>query len=1295
MRRTRRTGTIWLSTAVAVLVVLAMADTASAALPSQFFDVGRQFGTPSAVSNTGEVFSTSALWRSGETVTPGPVAGADPANAAMTMVSMSPDGLVVGDAVPASGAGLHSVYWDSTSSTTPQFYPSFTATESNQCGGTSEPDDVPSAVDSADEIGGTEEWGTNLGGGACQVTAHPFIAAKGSSDELQSGSGGIAALQPNWMVTLFGGVYQLVARSGGATVNLGLSLETSHDLAADGSTVGVEPGSSRVPAFSDPEGNLTPLMLPAGAEPASFVLYAMNDSHEIVGSYRDTSGNSHDVVWTSPFAPPTSLDSLAPAGWTLLAASAINAAGDIAGFGRAPDGSQHAFLLSVAPPDLSASIKLTTPAGAPFSGPAQPGQTIVATVKLSEAATAQHPITGISVDEHGLTVSPSTSLEYVSGTNPSAPLSLSPGESTSYEVLYKVASAGAVSLSVTADGTENGEAVSAHAATTVHLSQPLSVSVAFEQNGNNLASSPLGANTVKLADDDSGEIPQTVTAVVTVKNISSVEQQGVAFQGTPAVSFHDPAHATPPLPFGVTAGPSPASLPNLAPGASTTATFTLTVSHNGVADLSPQLLSTDAGTEDNDVSQGVGTLTALPTAILWLSLKAPASLAGLISAGSTATLTGTLTNRSLTNSVDVTPIVPTTSGNVQGGILQGPDIGPLPDGVQPGYVGTLAPGAEQAVTATITTSPVAGTRGELAYQPAGLLVDDDGSTTALSGAQLGVASGSSPVIVHVSTAEPLVAASGWGSIAASFTEAAMLNSSKWMAGNLVAGANLITSGNLGSALGGAAVGAVRGTAKVIVSTAQDAKEAAWFLGALYTLSVGWEALTPDERAGFSDQIAADFESSHLAADYKTLDLTAATVSKKVLSGLTSFFNAYESGDYSKAAALAGEGFSNVGDTALSLYIGNLATQKLALGIAKVGSSASEAVQGQLARAVTLEDALRDANAATTLGKGVAGIAEGQNLLADGGAAALKYFGVDPEMLSELRAFCEQNKIIVAVRTRSAQAAELIKEGLAVGKNEAIKIKNVNDIDVQYLGYQAHDINTVVWAEPISREKVLSEISGLSQTQKDVVMARYDLRVDQWNNPKIKKVMQNGEKTGFISWDFDGTSNGAAYVRKQTRRFDLYKTVPKGSSPERYYAKVLVGQKPGKLARLVPITQDVDMMALLQPNGALLPADLRAKAYAYLSNILGIEHGETPSWLAEGEIIFQAKAKQLADTIPGGEPLLIAGPDGSVRAGFYDPQLTIFDKASKTGYIIFKGGYNNPFAVAVSKLVVSVKGFAGS
>jgi len=593
------------------------------------------------------------------------------------------------------------------------------------------------------------------------------------------------------------------------------------------------------------------------------------------------------------------------------------------------------------------------------------------------------------------------------------------------------------------------------------------------------------------------------------------------------------------------------------------------------------------------------------------------------------------------------------------------------------------------VIANFSTSAVAGTRGQLDYQPAGQLINNDGSQTPLSGTELGISSSTSPIYIHISTADPPVTPLSDQSVVGSFTEAAMLNSIKWMAGNLQAGASLITSGNLLSTIGGGIGGAARGLAKVIVHGAQDAKEAAYFLSAMIALKEGWSALSPSDRTAFILGIAQDFEASNLAKDFQTLNLSVNAIDQKLTDGLTSFFTKIEIGDYQGAAAMAGTGFSDVGDNALSLYLTNLAVQKLTLGLA---AGTKSLAQGALRRAITLEDALRDAKATSTLGKGVAAITAGQNLLADGGAAAYKYFGVPPDMLAALRKFCEENKIIVAVRTRSQQAADLIKEGLAVGKNEAIKIKNVNEIDVRYLGYQAHDLNSVVWAEPIPRSEMLSRIRGLPKVEQDTVIARYDLRVDQWNNAKIIKTINHAEKTGFIDWDFNGTSNGAPIVRKQRRRFALYKTTPKGSSANRFYAKVLVGRSPGTLARLVPITQDVDMMALLSANGKLLAPELRAKAYAYLSNILGIEHGETPSWLENGEIIFQAKAKQLADTIPGGEPLLIAGPDGSVRAGFYDPALTIFDTVAKTGYIIFKGGYNNPFAVAITKLVTKVKGF---
>ena len=120
-----------------------------------------------------------------------------------------------------------------------------------------------------------------------------------------------------------------------------------------------------------------------------------------------------------------------------------------------------------------------------------------------------------------------------------------------------------------------------------------------------------------------------------------------------------------------------------------------------------------------------------------------------------------------------------------------------------------------------------------------------------------------------------------------------------------------------------------------------------------------------------------------------------------------------------------------------------------------------------------------------------------------------------------------------------------------------------------------------------------------------MIARYDLRVKQWDDAKIIKTdsATPAEKTGFIDWDFNGTSNGPAIVRKQRRRFALYRSTPKGSSPSRFDEGAR-RREARQVARLVPITQDVDMMALLASNGSLLAPELRAKAYSYLANILG-------------------------------------------------------------------------------------------
>ena len=60
-------------------------------------------------------------------------------------------------------------------------------------------------------------------------------------------------------------------------------------------------------------------------------------------------------------------------------------------------------------------------------------------------------------------------------------------------------------------------------------------------------------------------------------------------------------------------------------------------------DCTVQVLSTNKGSNLNLVSQGVGTLTVLPTALLWLALQP--STTSLVKAGTSIVVSGKVTKR--------------------------------------------------------------------------------------------------------------------------------------------------------------------------------------------------------------------------------------------------------------------------------------------------------------------------------------------------------------------------------------------------------------------------------------------------------------------------------------------------------------------------------------------------------------------------------------------------------------------------------------------------------------------------
>jgi hypothetical protein len=1072
--------------------------------------------------------------------------------------------------------------------------------------------------------------------------------------------------------------------------------ENPASMASDGSYIGnLRVGTyeglpnctegTHAPFLHTPNGELTQLPLPSGT---SGYATGVNESHMVVGVTEHES-KRRAVIWPAGGGQPVELDSLLPAGspWVLTNAHAINNEGVVVGEGEY-NGEYKSFLMETGANALTASIQLSGPEGKPLTGAATAiGATLVATVTVTASATDKQAVSAITADP-SLEISPSTSLTQLSGPSPASidGTTLQPGQTFTYTDTYKIAGTGHVTASVAAKGTYEGLPVTANASATAPLGQPLEVSVAWLKGGQPLVLEQSGQkpqpNTLKLADEAKGEVPQDVTAKVTVTNTSGITEEDVSLNGIPALSYHNASNARQALPVAVTAGPTPSGdIGTLEPEESVEIEFTVHVTNNGVFDFSPQVLSSDAGSSGTSVSQGVGTLTVLPSALLWVELHRVDP--GLIKAGTTTEISGTISNRSLTQTIEVDPLEPLHEGNAGEGELISDTDTPLPDGVQLPFDGKIAPGETVDVSGNVATAVIPETLGKITYEPSGEVIGSNGVATALTPSQIGMEPSSGEFAIGTESGEPAYPAATSETILDNFTDAAIKGTSQWAINELSAGAELLEHPINGAA------GIVKGIAGFAVGSAQAVKDAASLVGAVYVLSVAGESMTDEERGAFAEQIVSDFKESHLGADY---GVVAGAASR----ALGAFTTAVEKGDYNQVAALAGGTFATGLTSVEDAMLSDIIFQKLALGVKYAGKAAASAASGQLANAIVLADAIRDAKAASVLGKGIEGVEAGTNLLLDSAAALRNSFGLTSKQITELRNYCERSNIIIALRSRSSRAAELIKEGLAVGKNEIIKIKNVNSFDVDWLGYSKHDLNTVVWAEPLSEHEVVDELirkKASAETEK-IVLERLKLRQKEWKDAHIREVLESSKTTGLIDWSFDGSGNGAAEANKaQVRRFELKPQPSPVKGTGRTYEQVLVGNKPGygKKIRLVPVTQDVDLMAILAADGSILDKAERVAAYIHLSDILGIEHGETPTWIKDGEIMFQAKAKQLADVVKGGEPLAVFAPTGSVTAGFFNPALTIFDTVTKGGRIFFEGGYNNPLSKLKTSIQLALQG----
>ena len=274
---------------------------------------------------------------------------------------------------------------------------------------------------------------------------------------------------------------------------------------------------------------------------------------------------------------------------------------------------------------------------------------------------------------------------------------------------------------------------------------------------------------------------------------------------------------------------------------------------------------------------------------------------------------------------------------------------------------------------------------------------------------------------------------------------------------------------------------------------------------------------------------------------------------------------------------------------------------------------------------------------------------------------------------------DQEILLISVRSRNPESLTWIQRFKAVVKPELLKIKNVDSIDVKFLGYLPQDLGSVVFAQPLTLTEVETRIAaaGLDKSAADAVLKRFAKRESEWK--KYYSTYEQYAKAGKVDIGFNVNSQGVVGPNQAVnRRFALDPVAQKSllgyRPPGTQYYRVMLGDSSGGLGTLRRVTGDIDVVAITRADGEILSAGERAQLYIDLQQAIGMQHGETLSWLLNGDFIFDTKADLLADHLPGGELLAVFGPDGSVRAASINAALTVFDKSTSTVILHLDGAF---------------------
>lgn len=302
---------------------------------------------------------------------------------------------------------------------------------------------------------------------------------------------------------------------------------------------------------------------------------------------------------------------------------------------------------------------------------------------------------------------------------------------------------------------------------------------------------------------------------------------------------------------------------------------------------------------------------------------------------------------------------------------------------------------------------------------------------------------------------------------------------------------------------------------------------------------------------------------------------------------------------------------------------------------------------------------------------------------------IEVFGVDQDTVRRIQKIADDAGVVLAFRARSARASQLLRDGLAWAKPQALKQKCVNKLDIVYLGYDELSYGKIEIVEPpaslrglegealetavdahvtrlLDHPQLGGELRGNKELRAEV-RDRIKTRAEEWNKYTPKLELDNPDRLNVpvsvnfeapMQWAHDRVLDiGPGETRKIYRNQRASRIDPATGEPVRTWEIKMDGPG-GQEARHV--TGDIDFLGILDQNGAFInDKDKRMAIYKALSEAQLMEHGESMSFRLE-----KARLEYLECCLLGsGEGMLTIGPWGQPRVGFFIDNRSVINDAN--------------------------------